>query len=136
MVGPEQDVAQEPDGGDRPWERPGAVRRDCAPHRGRLLGVLGGLALVCAALSTALLCLVPPPLGLEGFVPSWLSGVALGGVVFALGRRDLQRMAAGRMDPEGEAATEGARNLAFVALVVGVWTFLPGALFSVLFLVR
>src|SRR5690348_2510613 len=123
MERPEQDLAREPEGGERPWEGPGAVRRDCEPHRGPLLGVLGGLALLCALLSPALLCLVPPPLGLEGFVPSWLAGVALGGVVFTLARRDLRRMAAGLMDPEGEAATEGARNRAFGAVVVGLWTF-------------
>ena len=29
----------------RPWERPGAVRRDAAPHRANLLAVLGRLSL-------------------------------------------------------------------------------------------
>jgi hypothetical protein len=27
---------------DRPWDRPGAVRRDCEPHRGPALRLLGG----------------------------------------------------------------------------------------------
>ena len=30
----------EPCDDDRPWERPGAVRRDCEPHRGEMLLLL------------------------------------------------------------------------------------------------
>ena len=50
-------VAEDP----RPWERPGGVRRDCEPHRGRLLHVLGVLSLVCGMLSG---CLAPAILAL------------------------------------------------------------------------
>jgi hypothetical protein len=31
------DIPDSPDDDDRPWERPGAVRRDYEPHRGSLL---------------------------------------------------------------------------------------------------
>jgi hypothetical protein len=31
----------------RPWERPGAVRKDAAPHRGRLLRGLANASLAC-----------------------------------------------------------------------------------------
>jgi hypothetical protein len=41
---------------DRPWERPGAFRRDGEPHRGDLLIFLARLSVVFSALS---LCLVP-----------------------------------------------------------------------------
>jgi hypothetical protein len=34
---------------DRLWEGPGAVRRDCAPHRGNLLGALGTLSLTAGS---------------------------------------------------------------------------------------
>ena len=54
---------------DRPWERPGAVRRDCEPHRGRLLLVPATLGVACGWLSC---CLVVPsilgvPLALAAF---------------------------------------------------------------------
>ena len=50
----------------RPWELPGNVRRDAAPHRGLLLFLLGGAALVCGFLAVLLAvpALVALPLGL------------------------------------------------------------------------
>jgi hypothetical protein len=87
---------------DRPWERPGAVRRDCEPHRAELLHALGVAALVCAGFAG---CLAVPA----------VVGLALGGAVWLLGRRDRARMSAGLMDPAGQAVTWDAQAMAAVA---------------------
>jgi hypothetical protein len=113
----EQDLVQEGEGGKRPWERPGAVRRDCEPHRGRLILTLGGLPEFCAAF--ACLLGVTAPLAVGFGVSAWL-----------LARRDLARMREGRMDPEGRQSTElgGTLGLAgagpaliFVAALFMAW---------------
>jgi hypothetical protein len=52
----------EPDAGDpRPWEQPGAVRRDAAPHRAYLLATLGRLPLAFGLLSLIERHLAQPP---------------------------------------------------------------------------
>jgi hypothetical protein len=91
----------------RPWEEPGAVRRDCAPHRAAWLRRLAGPALV--------LCGAALFWGVTGLV-----GVPLALVLRAAAGRDLARMQAGTMDPDGRPATEHARRLAEAALWVGV----------------
>jgi hypothetical protein len=108
----------------RPWERPGAVRRDCAPHRGRLLLALSGGAMGVALLSALLSMATPLPLGPVVFTPAWLAGVALWSTAVALARRDRRRMDAGLMDPEGRPATDDARSLAIGALAIGVLALL------------
>ena len=57
---------------DRPWERPGAVRRDREPHRGELLKGPGVVSLVSGILSLCLLlpCLMALPLGVGVWVAS------------------------------------------------------------------
>jgi hypothetical protein len=107
-------------GDPRPWERPGAVRRDCAPHRGRLLLAFGVGALFGATLSAVLSLVTLLLLGPALFAPAWLAGVAVGGTALALARRDLRRMDAGLMDPEGRPATADARSLALGALPLSV----------------
>jgi hypothetical protein len=130
----------------QPWEEPGAVRRDCEPHRAALLGLIvragAPLALVSAILNS--IWPLGVALGLRGFGPTGLDLAALpataatwglaGGVGWA-SRRDLALMRAGRMDPEGRAATVRVRFLAavlaafppfglfagFVLLLAGVW---------------
>lgn len=91
----------------RPWERPGAVRRDVAPHRGERLRFLAGVALACALLAY---CLAVPA----------LVALPLGVAVRIIARRDLARMAAGRMDPAGGAGTAKAATWAFLAAVLAV----------------
>ena len=107
MAGPEQDVAQEPEGGERPWELPGAVRRDCAPHRGAILGVLGTVALMCGILAVVLV------------VPG-LVGLPLSFAVLRMSDRDLARMRRGLLDPAGRAETEKAGDLADASLLLSV----------------
>jgi hypothetical protein len=71
-------------GDDRqPWEQPGAVRRDCEPHRGPLVLTLGILSIVCGSLALgAWLCFGPAVL-------LALLGLPLGIVAWVLGTRDL-----------------------------------------------
>jgi hypothetical protein len=107
MAGPEQDRAQEPKGGERPWDRPGAVRRDCEPHRGPLLFWLGGGSLLCGIAS---LWLVVPA----------LIGLPLGVVVLLLGGRDLKKMAAGVMDPEGAELVKKSGGYAVGGVVLSL----------------
>lgn len=92
------DAQHDHPGESRPWEQPGVVRRDCAPHRGHVLVALGRASLVCGILS---LCLALPA----------LVGFPLGLVARVLAERDLVSMRAGVMDPRGRAQTERARRL-------------------------
>lgn len=53
MVG-DKDPMSTPDQAEQdlpPWERPGAVRRDCDSHRGEWLAKLGAASLYCGSLS-------------------------------------------------------------------------------------
>jgi hypothetical protein len=95
-VGPEQ---------LQPWQEPGAVRRDCEPHRAHLLLRLGSVGFLLGLLS---------PLALPG-----LLAAALGVAVHEMGKRDLARMAAGRMDPQSEADTRLAMWRGDVGTVLG-----------------
>jgi hypothetical protein len=91
----------------RPWERPGAVRRDCEPHRGQLLRVLGAVSLVCGILSLML-------------AVSGVIGLPLAVAVLVLSGRDLARMRRGLLDPAGRVETERAWVLALEGLVLSV----------------
>jgi hypothetical protein len=102
---------------DRPWEQPGAVRRDCRPHRGDLLVALGNLCLGLGFLSLWFL------------LPACVA-VPLAGVVWLLARRDLVRMKAGLIDPAGARLTGRSATLA----TLGVLLTLPGLFFAVVLL--
>jgi hypothetical protein len=95
----------EPESDPRPWEQPGAVRRDCRPHRGPWLLMLSGLGLLLAPLLLAL------PLCAAGWV---------------LAGRELIGMEAGLIDPEGEDAAVRARKLAFAGLLLALAALVPG----------
>jgi hypothetical protein len=107
---------------DRPWERPGALRRDYEPHRGVLLVALGVLSLLCgmagayaAALGTAdarvrPLCLVSPVLHLVGL---WAAAWTRSAV-----RRDLTMMQRGQMDPSGQCLAGQASGPALGGLIL------------------
>jgi hypothetical protein len=105
-----------PDEEDRPWERPGAVRRDCAPHRGQLLRWLATLALLAGTFAGV--CFVPIVLSLP-----------LGLTVLVAAGYDLRRMRRGHTDPGGRGLTRDAFVCALVALLVPLlgwllWTLL------------
>ncbi len=92
-----------------PWELPGAVRRDCKPHRGELLRRLDLLAVLLAWAGALLI------------VPSLLA-LALVAVICVMARHDPALMRLGLMDPAGEADTRRAgRGLVPVALLPLLW---------------
>jgi hypothetical protein len=130
------DIQSDDQAGDevRPWEQPGAVRRDCSPHRAGLLRALGTAARVCGLLSlclagSVLLCGLfvladrgPRPGGRRAVwaccvvelcqaVPA-LVALPLGLAVRAAARRDLARMGAGLLDPAGRQGTQEAGDRA------------------------
>jgi hypothetical protein len=84
-------------------------RRDCEPHRGGLLLLLGNTSLILGALS---LCLC----GLGG-----LGSIPLGGMVCWLATRDLNRMEKGLVDPRGRRVTRDARTAAIVGIVLSLF---------------
>ena len=92
----------------RPWEQPGAVRRDAAPHRGNWLLLLGRTALAFGALA---LCLAVPA----------LVGLSLGAAVWVLGQRDLARMRAGIMDRTGRGDVQRAMDLAIAGALLSLF---------------
>jgi hypothetical protein len=103
----------------RPWEEPGAVRRDCEPHRGRLLRFLGIGVIVWAALSLYLVVLSP-------------AGVALGAALWWRARRDLAEMNAGTRDPAGEAETDFAVEAGRISVGLSLFAVLVwGLIFAI-----
>lgn len=88
------------EGDDRPWERKGrfGVRRDWEPHRGTLILVLGIISLVTVAIG---LC--------------WVAGLPLGIAAWVMGHRDMKKMKANLMDPEGKGLTQGG----FICGIIG-----------------
>jgi hypothetical protein len=96
----------------RPWERLGAVRRDCEPHRGFLLLVLAFTVLFCWFLS---LLLIPA-----------LIGVILASLGWWMAVVDLGKMEKGLLAPDGKEETERAlfmclRGLLLNLLIVFLW---------------
>jgi hypothetical protein len=85
---------------ERPWERPGQVRRDALPHRAGLLDTLATASLLCGVSS---ICLVFPA----------LVGLPLGVVTWLLARRELQDIEAGLVDPRGRERIADAKDWAF-----------------------
>jgi hypothetical protein len=95
---------------ERPWEEPGAVRRDCDPHRGLLLQLLGAVSLACGVLA---LCLWAPG------VP----GLYLGCLTWQFASKDHAKMQKGLMDPSGEADVERAKCCAACAIMFSLVGF-------------
>lgn len=79
-----------------PWELAGESRRDCKPHRVRLLRVLAYVSVLVAGASTFLIC--PAVLGL-----------LLGLATWRMACRDLHLISRGEMDTTGFHGTEKAR---------------------------
>jgi hypothetical protein len=109
---------------DRPWEQPGAVRRDCASHRGGLLLILGMIGVWCGFVS---ICI--------GFAA--IPGLGIAVVAWALARHDLILMRTGRMDRDGMMKTRTALERgAGGALLNSVTLLLWGLLFLMAYYVR
>jgi hypothetical protein len=99
----------------QPWEQPGAVRRDCEPHRGTTVLWLGRFSLWIIAWvvllgAVALLAVLP-----------------LAFTVLAMAARDRAKMRAGTMDPAGERLTAKGVRYARAALVTLVLALLAVA---------
>jgi hypothetical protein len=91
---------------------PTTVRRDCEPHRGNVILVLGIFSLVflpCAYI---------------------LVGIVLGAIAWVMGNRDIKKIRAGTMDPEGEGVTNAGR----ICGIVGVSTNAFVAILSCLYM--
>jgi hypothetical protein len=99
---------------DRPWEQPGSpARRDCERHRGVLLVVLADASLALGI--TALLAALPG-----------LIALPMGGVIWLLSARDLQRMKAGLVDRDGQhftrqAHVQGRAAVSLSLLGLAIW---------------
>ena len=92
---------------DRPWEAPGAVRRDCVPHRAGILLPLGVAACVLGLLSGFFLLTAP-------------IAISLGAIVRSLSRRDLASIRAGLMDPAAAPNLRTASVLGAGAIAASV----------------
>lgn len=90
---------QPEDGDEPPWERPGVLKRDCEPHRGGLLRLLGVVSLLIGLISLFL-------------VLSAFTGLFLGAVITIVVRRDLAEIREGIRDLAGEADTRYGCGLA------------------------
>jgi predicted Zn finger-like uncharacterized protein len=100
-----QDVDDADREDERPWERADrhAVRRDCEPHRGTLILVLGILSIVLATMW--FLSIVSLPMG----IAAWI-----------MGRRDLKKIDAKAMDPEGRGTTQAGYICSIVGTILSV----------------
>jgi hypothetical protein len=105
------DEDEDDDYDDRPWEgrRGPRVRRDCDPHRGAIVLVLGILSTVFSAISP---CLYG--------VPALFIALPMGIVAWVLGSRDLKKMAAGTMDPDGRGMTQAGMICGIVGVVLSI----------------
>ena len=116
--GNDEMTADEHDNDDRPWERPGAVRRDCEPHqplRPTLMRLLVTLLAGCIASSLYLLgasttsgALVPA----AGSVIAGALGLPLSAVTWAMAMADMEKMRVNLMDPKGRVSTANALRYA------------------------
>jgi hypothetical protein len=104
VSGADREHVRDPDD-SRPWEQPGAVRRDVEPHRGGFLLLLARVALVLAA---CCFC----------FAPFLLVALPFTAVAFTLAHRDLKRMEAGIGDPAGHGQEDRARVLCLLAFAL------------------
>ena len=99
-----------------PWEQPGAVRRDVAPHRGHWLLWLSYGVRVLGLVSFAF-----PPVGVLVLL--------LVGVLSRVAERDLDHMTRGTMDPRGRQEATAAmlnanRGASWVMVSWVVWLLL------------
>jgi hypothetical protein len=88
-----------------PWERGRRMRRDCEPHRGGFVRLLGGASL---ALGVFACCG-----GVTGLI-----ALPMGITAWTMAREDLAKMRAGLMDRRGERQTrQGGDNAVFGVLL-------------------
>ena len=114
------------DADDRPWERPGGVRRDLEPHRGQDLLAFGFLSF---GLTIFTFFFVPLGLlALPAGATLGLLALPAGVVVWRLARRDLAAIRAGCMDPAGEDWLRVACGMGAFAVVGTLWSWAMAAM--------
>jgi uncharacterized membrane-anchored protein len=115
MIPAERRPGRDSDGTLRPWEVPGNLRRDLAPHRGLLLTILGAISLFCGFASVFVT--VPAVIALP-----------LGVIVARMAGHDLHMMRYGEMDPEGRRQTVRAQLWGIVGVLVSLLCWAPFAM--------
>jgi hypothetical protein len=116
-------TADELDNDDRPWERPGARRRDCEPHqplRPTLMRFLVTLFAGCIASSLYLLgasTTSGPLVPAAGSVIAGVLGLPLSAMTWAMARADMEKMRVNLMDPKGRVSTANALRYARIGTV-------------------
>ena len=91
-----------------PWQKVGALRRDCEPHRGRLLATLARWSILAGVAS--LTCIFPG-----------LAGLPLGITAWKMAKRDLVLIRRGDMDNSGLDQTEKAMTAAREGTVLSLF---------------
>jgi hypothetical protein len=91
-----------------PWQGPDIVRPAGDPHRGGLILFLGEAVFFFSLLGV-------PLLGLP-----WIFTLPWSLTVYLMARRDLRRMSAGLMDPQGRKPTEEGRGYSLFALALSL----------------
>jgi hypothetical protein len=90
------------------WERKGAVRRDCEPHRGGLILTLGVIGLVASLIHVFAI------IGLPLSIAAWV-----------MGQGDLKLMETRQMDPQGMSNTQAGKVCGIIGTVFGcLWALL------------
>jgi hypothetical protein len=123
------------DDGHPPWDKPGAVRGDCKPHRGGWLQLLAWASLAGGAVPFALTVLA---VMLPGMTVQLLPGMTVELLLRAvsaaivtvappvavvariLASRDIEKMRAGLMDPAGKGPALAARFVSLLGLALGL----------------
>ncbi len=95
------------------WEQPGEFRRDCDPDRASTLTLLTAIGVLLALAGVAF------------FLPA-LVALALFAVVFHLAEKDLTRMRAGTMDPQGRRGTARAQGFALAGVAFSLFALVCG----------
>jgi hypothetical protein len=109
------DLEEQADG----YTRMEPVRRDAEPHRGRAIQALGIGSLVCAAFYFF-------PIGLPLGIAAWV-----------MGRRDLKKMDAGVMEPNGRRKTRDGWLCGVIGTILnGLWALSCGGFVGMIILVE
>jgi hypothetical protein len=109
------DLEEQADG----YTRLEPVRRDAEPHRGRAIQALGIGSLVCAAFYFF-------PIGLPLGIAAWV-----------MGRRDLKKMDAGVMEPNGRRKTRDGWLCGVIGTILnGLWALSCGGFVGMIILVE
>jgi endogenous inhibitor of DNA gyrase (YacG/DUF329 family) len=117
-------IYDEEDGdADRPRER-NELRRDCEPHRGSTIFVMGLVSLIAASLAL-IFVVCCAPLGFVLCFASMGSGIP----AWIMGHGDLKKIKAGTMDPRGRGPTKGGLILGIIGTILGILALLAGAAF-------